>query len=201
MGLYQTPPLAVIQGAGPSYDGWQAIAWMLRPYFAIRRFVREIQSRSTVRDSRHRRWYHQPVYGGGNQVGDGQQPQKPLTRIYAAKISWLTQPGQPLPAYQRAMGHELDQPQCNPPQPHRTAGSNHVGRRPILLADGSVRFVSQNIQHTSTSLDQRIAANAYDRPNNGANYGLYQRLFSVADGYVISVTSKLSPSAVIANSN
>ena len=69
------------------------------------------------------------------------------------------------------------------PQPHRTAGSNHPGGAMFCLADGSVRFISQTIQHMATVWVN--AANAYDRPNNGAGYGLYQRLFSVADGNVI----------------
>lgn len=68
-------------------------------------------------------------------------------------------------------------------QPHRTAGSAHEGGAHFLLGDGAVRFISENIQHTNHLWTNN--ANAFDRPNNGANYGLYQRLFSVADGMVI----------------
>jgi len=69
------------------------------------------------------------------------------------------------------------------PQPHRTAGSSHVGGAHFLLGDGSVRFITENIQHTAHAWTN--LANAYDRPNNGAGYGLYQRLYSISDGYVL----------------
>src|SRR5690606_9348235 len=70
------------------------------------------------------------------------------------------------------------------PQPHRTAGSDHVGGAQFALGDGSVRFISENIHHTSTAWVNK--AGAFDAPNQGAGYGAYQRLFSVADGLVIS---------------
>lgn len=69
-------------------------------------------------------------------------------------------------------------PQGNP-QPARTAASNHPGGSQFCLADGSVRFVSQNIQHTATAWINE--ASAYMTPQ-GTPYGLYQRLFSIADG-------------------
>ena len=68
------------------------------------------------------------------------------------------------------------------PQPHRTAGSAHVGGAQFLLGDGSVRFISENIEHTATAwIDNN---NVYLQPN-GEPYGLYQRLFSVNDKLVV----------------
>jgi len=69
------------------------------------------------------------------------------------------------------------------PNPHRTASSNHPGGAQFALVDGSVRFISETIQHTATAWIDN--ANAFDRPNNGVGYGLYQRLYSVDDNLVI----------------
>jgi len=68
------------------------------------------------------------------------------------------------------------------PQPHRTAGSSHVGGAQFVLGDGSVRFISENIDHTSTAWINN--ANAYLQPN-GEPYGTYQKLFSKDDGQVV----------------
>src|SRR5688572_26046319 len=64
------------------------------------------------------------------------------------------------------------------PQPHRTAGSNHPNGAQFGLADGSVRIVTENIQHTATAWN----ANRPYTTAQGTPYGLYQRLFSIADG-------------------
>ena len=71
------------------------------------------------------------------------------------------------------------------PNPHRTAGSAHPSGAQFGFADGSVHFVKETIQHTATPWINN--ANAYDAPNLGANYGLYQRLYSLADGLVIDL--------------
>ncbi len=74
------------------------------------------------------------------------------------------------------------QPEGNP-QPHRTAGSRHPGGAQFCFVDGSVKFISETIQHTATSWN---SSNPYDRNNGGANYGAYQRMFSIEDGLVFS---------------
>ena len=73
------------------------------------------------------------------------------------------------------------EPQGNP-QPHRTAGSQHPGGAQFALSDGSVRFVSETIQHTATLWVNN--AQAYKTPT-GTPYGTYQRLFSISDGQPI----------------
>ncbi len=72
------------------------------------------------------------------------------------------------------------------PNPHRTAGSAHPTGAQFGFADGSVHFITETIQHTATAWINN--ANAFDQPNGGANYGLYQRLFSIADGLVVEGT-------------
>jgi prepilin-type N-terminal cleavage/methylation domain-containing protein/prepilin-type processing-associated H-X9-DG protein len=68
------------------------------------------------------------------------------------------------------------------PQPHRTAGSNHPGGAQFCMADGSVRLISENIQHTATAWN----ANRPYMTNKKQPYGLYQRLFSIGDGLQVT---------------
>lgn len=80
------------------------------------------------------------------------------------------------------------QPEGNA-NPDRTASSLHPGGAHFALGDGSVRFIAESIQHTAHAWDASWTANAhnaYDRSNNGANYGVYQRLFSRRDRLTIS---------------
>lgn len=70
------------------------------------------------------------------------------------------------------------------PDPYQTASSNHPGGAQFVFGDGSVRFLSETIQHTA--LPWVNNANAYDMRNGGAGYGLYQRLYSKDDGYVVA---------------
>lgn len=60
--------------------------------------------------------------------------------------------------------------------------SLHTGGVFYLAVDGSVHFVSENIHHTGMAWRRN---NPFDQNNNGAGFGLYQRLMSINDGHVI----------------
>ncbi len=72
-------------------------------------------------------------------------------------------------------------------QPHRTAGSNHTGGAQFGFGDGSVHFISENIDHTSTPWIDN--ASAYKQATGAAAlpYGTYQRMFSTSDGLVVTL--------------
>lgn len=68
------------------------------------------------------------------------------------------------------------------PNPHRTASSNHPGGAMFGFCDGSTRFIDETIEHTASRWINN--ANAYKQSVAGADYGIYQRLFSIRDGIV-----------------
>ncbi|MFO0980084.1 MAG: DUF1559 domain-containing protein [Planctomycetaceae bacterium] len=78
----------------------------------------------------------------------------------------------------RATRHKLNGPMLSGSTLHRAFHSRHTGGAQFLLGDGSVRFISENIDHTNT--------NYVASPSNlSGPYGTYQRLAGIDDGQVI----------------
>lgn len=77
----------------------------------------------------------------------------------------------------RATRHKLNGPQATA-EKQKAFHSYHVGGAQFALIDGSVRFVSETIEHTNTN---------FGDPGVGESgpYGLYQRLASIDDGGVV----------------
>jgi prepilin-type N-terminal cleavage/methylation domain-containing protein/prepilin-type processing-associated H-X9-DG protein len=76
----------------------------------------------------------------------------------------------------RGVRNKLNGPQAGG-DIQRAYHSFHSGGGTFGMADGSVQFISENIEHTGTDYN--------NRPNGP--YGLYQRLGAIADGQVASI--------------
>jgi prepilin-type N-terminal cleavage/methylation domain-containing protein len=76
----------------------------------------------------------------------------------------------------RAAHQKLNGPTIDASNQHRNFHSEHVGGAHFLMGDGSVRFVSENIDNTATGYSAAVV--------NGP-FGAYQRLAGIADGQVL----------------
>lgn len=123
----------------------------------------------------------------GTDTGHGTTGVTPRHRWYGAMGEDLGGSGRPIGGGENRLVVEGSR-QINPPltlsvgQRRRSVSSEHTGGAFVTFADGSVQFLSENIENTGRGWD---SADPYDSVNNGADFGLQQRLFSRADGLIV----------------
>lgn len=76
----------------------------------------------------------------------------------------------------RAAHQKLNGPPLDASNQHRNFHSTHVGGAHFLFGDGTVRFLSENIDNTATG---------YSASTVNGPYGTYQRLGGINDGQVV----------------
>ncbi|MCP4787308.1 MAG: DUF1559 domain-containing protein [Fuerstiella sp.] len=70
----------------------------------------------------------------------------------------------------------------------RSASSSHIGGAQFTFMDGSVHFISENIDHTARAWMGNYAMGSqtcFDQQNGGVGFGIYQRLHARNDNLVI----------------